>query len=287
MNKYVIITPVRDEEEFIKFTLESVVSQTVRPVEWVIVDDGSKDGTGEILEEYAARFGWIKVVKRGDRGCRKAGGGVIEAFYDGYAAISATDWDFIVKLDGDLSFPPDYFERCFQEFRENPRLGICGGKIFNLINGVPVGEPAPLFHVRGATKIYGRKCWDQIGGLIAAPGWDTLDEVKANMLGWNTCTLPELELIHYRPTGAADGDWKNAFKNGRANYISGYHPVFMLLKCLKRLFKPPYIVETAGLLSGYISGYLLRIHRVPDPKLIRYLRRQQLRKLVGLSSLWN
>jgi len=140
----------------------------------------------------------------------KAGGGVMEAFYDGYDALTCDDWDFIVKLDGDLSFEDDYFQKCFDHFRNNDKLGIGGGMIYHVINGSMQLEENPLFHVRGATKIYKRKCWYEIDGLIKAPGWDTLDEVKANMLGWDTQSFSDLKIIHHRYTGDADGQWRNA-----------------------------------------------------------------------------
>ncbi|MDY7036589.1 MAG: glycosyltransferase family A protein, partial [Thermodesulfobacteriota bacterium] len=234
--KYVIITPVRDEQNYVEKTIKSVISQTVTPIEWMIVNDGSTDNTRRILDEYAHQQTWIKTVHRENRGHREAGRGVIEAFCDGYDSLEATDWEFIVKLDGDLSFDSDYFERCFYNFHSSPRLGISGGGIYHIIFGQTILEKDPLFHVRGATKIYKRACWKDIGGLLKAPGWDTLDEVKANMLGWKTRTFPELQLIHLRRTGEADGAWANWVKNGRANYISGYHPLFMFFKCLKRGF---------------------------------------------------
>ena len=228
------------------------------------------------------------MVKRGDRGCRKAGAGVIEAFYDGYAAINSTDWDFVVKLDGDLSFGPDYFEKCFVKFMDESGLGIGGGTICQAEDGRlrvdSTGDPP--FHVRGATKIYRRACWERISPLVRAPGWDTIDEVRANMYGWSSRTFQDLKLIQQKATGAADGEWRNWFKNGMANYVTGYHPLFMIAKCMKRAFQPPYLIGAAGLLTGFISGYLLRIHQVPDLKLIGYLRKQQLRKLLGLKSLW-
>jgi hypothetical protein len=145
----------------------------------------------------------------------------------------------------------------------------------------------PLFHVRGATKIYRRECWEQIGGLIRAPGWDTVDEVKANMLGWKTYTFPGLTLTHHRFTGNADGAWKNWVKNGLANYITGYHPVFMMLKCGKRLFAKPYGVAGLGLFWGYVSGYTRRVQRIEDKDVIAYLRRQQMNRLLLQESLWD
>ena len=284
--KYVIVTPVRDEEKYIEHTLHSVIAQTIRPTEWVIVNDGSTDRTGEILDRYVAVHPWIKVVTRKDRGFRKAGGGVIEAFYDGYGEIITPGWEFVVKLDGDLSFDSGYFKECFLRFSWNPHLGIGGGSIYNLEDGVPVLEPCPEFHVRGATKIYRRECWEQIGGLKVLTGWDTIDELKANMVGWNTKTFSDLRLIQHKTTGSADGDWKNYVKNGLANYITGYHPAFMMLKCIKRLAEKPYILVSAGLFWGFLKGYLQNLPKVDDKELIRYVRKQQWNRLFLRQSLW-
>jgi poly-beta-1,6-N-acetyl-D-glucosamine synthase len=285
---YVVITPARDEAQHIEKTIASVAAQTVRPSEWIIVDDGSRDQTPALAEAWAAREPWISVFRRPDRGSRQAGGGVMQAFYDGYARLRGTSWEYVVKLDGDLSFEPEYFARCFERFRSEPRLGIAGGMICHLVGGalVPEGEADQPFHVRGATKIYRRACWDAIGPLFPAPGWDTLDELKANMLGWTTRMLPELRLTHHRPTGAADGSWKNWVKNGKANYITGYHPLFMLVKCCRRLLRRPALTGSLGLAYGYLAGFFGRVPQVPDPPLIAYVRRQQLRRLFFMPSLW-
>jgi biofilm PGA synthesis N-glycosyltransferase PgaC len=286
--RYVVITPVRNEEAHLRFTIESVARQTVLPVEWVIVDDGSTDRTGAILQECARQFPWMQPVHRPDRGYRKAGGGVVEAFNAGYAAMFCSDWDFIVKLDGDLTFEPDYFKRCFEYFEREPRLGVGGGVVYNIIpDGTRQFEPGgPSFHVRGATKIYRRACWEGIGGFWPAPGWDTLVEVKANMLGWTTKSFADLHLCHHRPTGAADGRWRDLVKNGKSNYISGYHPLFMLAKCVSRLRRSPYLMGSAALAYGFLTGYLKRVPQVDDPGLIRYLRREQLAKLRGGQTIW-
>ncbi len=286
--KYVIITPARDEESNIERTIQSVLAQTILPHTWVIVNDGSRDRTGEILDRYAKQFSWIKPVHRADRGVRKSGGGVIEAFQDGYALLDAPDWDFIVKLDGDLSFAMDYFEKCFDRFSRDDRLGIGGGTICHIANGQRVNEGTgdPVFHVRGATKIYRRACWDAIGGLVPMTGWDTIDEMKANMLGWRTHTFRDLFLVQHRFTGAADGSWRNSVKNGRANYITGYHPLFMLLKCVKRVPGTPLFIDAAGLFWGYFGSCFKRLPRVGDHDLITYVRRQQIQRLLLKPSLY-
>lgn len=285
-NRYVVITPVRDEEEFVAATIECMIRQSVRPVEWIIVNDGSTDKTGEMIDRYAQEHPWIRACHRGNRGFRKAGGGVVEAFNDGYRMLQCQDWDFLVKFDGDLSFEPQYFERCFDYFAREPKLGVGGGVICHVIEGVEHVEPCPKFHVRGATKIYRKPCWEDIGGFWPAPGWDTFDEVKANRLGWATRSFDDLHLRHHRLTGTAEGLWAGLVKNGRANYICGYHPVFMLGKCMFRLVRPPYVTGAVALFYGFTSGYFKRIPQVDDPLTIAYLRRQQLGRLAGGQTIW-
>lgn len=288
-HRYIVITPVRDEAPYIDETIRSVMQQTVLPTRWIIVDDGSTDATPEIIDRYAGHIDWIEAVHRENRGFRANGGGVMDAFYAGHARLKRDDWDFIVKLDADLSFAPDYFEKCFREFAADPKLGIGGGTICRIDNGQRLIDSAgdPPFHVRGATKIYRRACWEAIAPLMRAPGWDTIDEVKANLHGWTTRTFADLPLIQHKPTGSADGKWRNWFKNGRANYITGYHPLFMLAKCARRAFRQrPFLIESVALLAGYCSGYVRRIPRIEDREVIRYLRRQQVRHLFQQPSIY-
>ncbi len=285
--KYVVITAVRDEEDHLPSTIRCMLQQTVFPVEWMIVNDGSTDRTGEIIDEYARKYSWIRAVHRANRGYRKPGGGVVEAFNEGYGRLQRQDWEFIVKFDGDLSFAQNYFEECFRRFREDTKLGIAGGTICYDSGGEPQVEEAPAFHVRGATKIYRRACWEGIGSLWPVTGWDTMDEIKANSLGWATCSFRDLLLVHHRPTGGADGFWWALVKYGRANYICGYHPLFMLAKCLRRLPQKPPVIGAAVILYGYLSGFIKRIPQVDDPAAIAYLRRQQWNRLTGRSSIWD
>lgn len=283
---YVVVTPARDEEEHIEGTLQSMIAQTARPACWVIVNDGSTDKTGEILDRYAAEHDWIRVVHREDRGFRAAGSGVMEAFYAGFEVLDVDDWDFLVKFDGDLTFGPEYFEQCLAEFRKHERLGIGGGVIYNLIDGEEVLEKHPKFHVRGATKIYRRACWDDIEGLIRQPGWDTLDEVHACMHEWETRSFPNVRLVQTRFTGAAAGQWSNWVKNGRASYIVGYHPLFLVAKAGARAFRTPFLTATFGILTGFFGAWIRRDAQIENRQLIRYLRGQQLRRLFGMKSVW-
>lgn len=285
---YVVVTPVRDEQDWFGSTVESFASQTLRPARWIIVDDGSTDSTGDIADRAARLYNWITVVHRTNRGFRKAGGGVVDAFYDGFRAIGNQRWDFVCKIDGDLTFSPEFFESALQRFAADATLGIGGGLICRGQGGTLVTESSgdPPFHVRGATKIYRRQCWEQIGGLVAEAGWDTIDELKANMLGWTTRTFEELKIHQLKSTGSADGSWRNWVKNGRANYAAGYHPVFMMCKCVKRITQRPFGTASLGLLVGFLGSYCRRIPRSVEPELVEFVRREQMRKLLLRRSLW-
>jgi poly-beta-1,6-N-acetyl-D-glucosamine synthase len=284
--RYVIVTPARDEEQHILATLEAVVRQSLLPQRWIIVDDGSSDRTAAIAERYAEQHAWIEIVRRPDRGARKNGGGVMEAFYEGFRRLQAFQWDFLVKLDADVSFPPEYFERCFQEFAREPSLGIGGGTLYNVTKAGVQLEPQPQFHVRGATKIYRGACWDQIEGVWPGPGWDTIDEVKANMIGWTTRSFASIQAYHHRPTGAAEGRWRDCLKNGRGSYAAGYHPLYLVVRSIARIRVKPYVLGTVAMLYGFIAAYLQGVPRITDRRLIRYIRTQQMNRLLGRPTTW-
>ena len=284
--RYVIVTPARDEEAHLEGTIQSVVDQTVKPAEWVIVNDGSTDRTADIIDKYAAHYGWIRGLDRANRGFRKSGGGIVDAFNDGYRSLLCCDWNFVVKLDGDLTFEPDYFERIFERFGGEPRLGIAGGTLYSLSSGRMKVERNPRFHVRGATKVYRRECWEQIGGLWPALGWDTVDETSASMKGWITMSIPDIHAIHHRPTGAANGAWNNSVKQGLICHTVGYHPLFVLASCVYRLVHKPYGIRALGSLCGFVHASLTRVPQVNDPALIKFVRGEQMKRLMGRETIW-
>ena len=284
-HNYVLISPCRDEAGYMRQTLDTVICQSVLPAKWIIVDDGSRDQTASIVCKYADEYSWIRVVNRGDRGFRSKAGGV-DAFLEAYSLIRTNDWEYLVNLDGDMTFAADYFEQCFDQFRKMPKLGIGGGTVYAEVSGRWQPEQAPAFHVRGATKIYRRQCWDAVGGLWKGLGWDTVDEVKANQLGWITQSFPNIKLFHHRVSGKMWGAWGFSLIEGEADYIVGYLPLFFGLKCVRHVFHSPFLVRSIGMMYGYLQCIFRRTPRVADHEFVAYLRGQQLRRLLGMSSIW-
>jgi len=282
--KYVIITPVRDEEQFVEECLKSVTSQTIKPRKWIIINDGSTDGTRQIIEKYLKEHSWIQLVNLEDKGVRKPGGEYV--LHIGFDMINIDDYEYIVRLDADLSFEKDFFEELFIRFSQDPSLGIASGVCYIPVGHKLIEEVVPAFHTRGGNKVYRRNCLKQIGNIEHVMGFDTVDEVKANMLGWRTQGFRELRVIHHRRTGSAKGILKGKINGGKSAYFASYHPLFMIVRGLWRMKDKPYIISGLALMYGFFLGYILRLPQVDDPDLIRYLRKQQMNKLLLRHTIW-
>lgn len=275
MANYIIISPVRNEEEFIEKTIKSVVNQTKKPQEWIIVDDGSTDRTAEIVTNYVKKFNWIKMVSQEDRGFYFPGTGVVNTFYKGYNNISHLAWDFIVKLDCDLSFEEDYFEKLIHEFEINPKLGIASGLTFIPKNGQMVPEKVQEDHPVGPSKVYRRKCFEDINGLKPIPGWDLADLLSAQMNGWETKCFDDYKIEHYRITGSRrKGITGGKFLLGRFEYRFGYSLGYVCLKSIYKIFDKPLILGGLSILGGYLYSFLIREDRLYDKEMRQYLRKR-------------
>jgi len=282
MKNYVIISPVRNEEEYIEKTIQSVIDQTIKPVEWIIVNDGSTDKTPEIIDRYIEKYPWIRRIDR-PQNDHRPGPGVVLAFYDGFEKLIYKDFDFVIKLDGDLAFEENYFEFQLTEFSVNPKLGMTSGTTYNVFGDNLVIDKMPEDHVRGAAKMYRTTCFDQIGGPQIVLGWDTLDELKAQMLGWETKSYKNLVLKHYKPIGFKQKKTsrRELLAGERLNYL-GYHPLFAILKCLYNIKRKPYIVGGILMLAGYLGAVISGSERNPDREMIRFYRKKQMKRLSGM-----
>jgi biofilm PGA synthesis N-glycosyltransferase PgaC len=284
-NKYVVISPVRNESRFIEGTIQAIVNQTVKPSEWLIVNDGSTDETAEIVARYAELHPWLKLVhrdKREDRGDRQRGKGVIDTFYYGYERLSRQDFGFIVKLDGDISFEPGYFEFLLREFASQSRLGIAGGGLYERTDGQQWSLRTAPDHVGGPAKMYRRACFEEIGGLVRALGWDGIDEWKALTLGWQVKSFDQLRILHHRIMGNATGMLKSKVEQGYGAHYMGYHPLYTAARGLRHMFLRPYVIGGMALIVGHLAAWAQGREQFPDRSVIRYVRQTQLRQLRAL-----
>lgn len=253
--KYVIITPAKDEEKYVEGTIRSVIQQTILPAEWVIVDDGSKDSTPAIVQRYLSTHPFIRLVLNPYAGIRQPGSAVMRAFKYGYESMGARDYDFIVKLDCDLSFEKDYFENLLGRFMDEPRLGIASGVYLEMGDDSTWKEVVmPSYHAAGACKVLRKKCFEEIGGFIVAAGWDTVDEIRAMALEWKTGHFPDLQMKHHKSEGSGIGTIRTSVMHGEIYYLTGGGKLFFLLKVLHRMMSKPYVIGAMALSWGYMKA---------------------------------
>lgn len=286
--RYVIVTPAKDEENYIEYTIKSICKQTVLPLQWLIVDDGSKDRTFEIIRDYARRYDWIKVVRRESiKEKRAPGPKIISAFYFGMENIDYPEYEILVKLDADLTLPEHYFEQVLYEFRKDSNLGICGGICTVRKGEVMVREPiGDLDHLRGPIKSYRLGCFHQIGGIKKTVGWDSLDELMAQYYGWKVRVLPQLKVIHHRPTTTETGRLRASYRFGRALYSMRYGPLFSLTSSIKWGLQKPYIVSGLIAYCGYLTALLGSEKKIIDKEIGKYIRQYRKRKILHKMGLY-
>jgi poly-beta-1,6-N-acetyl-D-glucosamine synthase len=256
---YILVSPVKDEEKYIERTIQAVLQQTVRPYKWIIVDDGSRDRTPAIVEEYARQHDWITVLSIARDAERQPGSGIIRAFNVGYAAVREIDFDFIVKFDCDIEFPPDYFEQLLIGFKQDDKLGIASGIYLEKEGDKWAPIAMPTYHAAGQTKMVRAKCFADIGGFVASRGWDTVDEIRAQAMGWKTRHFEELFFYHLKLEGSGIGFLRTNKMHGEIYYLTGGGPLFFFLKFWDRLFfGRPLVLGALMMLWGYMKPVLTR-----------------------------
>lgn len=279
---YVLITPARNEEAFIEKTMESVAKQTFLPAKWVIVNDGSTDATGSIVQRYAEQYDWIELVNLPVRRERNFAAKVY-AFNAGQERLQNVPYEVIGNLDSDVSLDADHFEFLLGKFKEDPRLGVAG-TVFKEEGGYN-SETDSLegqLHVSGQCQLFRRECFLEIGGYFAnkAGGIDWIAVTTARMMGWKTRSFREKSFFHYRHLGTAERSvFAAAFSYGEKDYYLGGHPVWELFRVCYRAIKPPYVIEGLALGLGYGWAMLRRTKRPISNELMKFHRQEQMRKL--------
>lgn len=282
---FIVVTPVRNEAQYIEATINSVVTQTRAPCEWIVVNDGSTDETASIVETYAKVYPWLKLINRDRRGQgqdRQRGKGVIDAFYYGYERRTGDAHGFVVKLDGDVSFEPEYFEFLLTEFSANPHLGIAGGSLYERIDGKTWTLRSAPDHVRGPIKMYRRTCFEAIGGLEGVLGWDGIDEWAALAKGWEVRSFDEMHVFHHRATGAATGKLRSKLEQGYGAHYMGYYPLYTLARGIWHMCMRPYVIGGLTLVLGHLLAWLQGHKQYWDQSVLRYVRRTQRKQIASL-----
>ena len=283
MSNYLAITPARDEEAFLPGLIRSMTSQKPRPARWIIIDDGSRDSTGSILDEAAKAYPWIVPHHRARTGAREPGG---ESVIMQFLPSDLAKYEYLLRVDADVSFGADLVEALLSEFALNPTLGIAGPVLLEPSRSGWQQVRSPRFHVPGPLKMYSRKCFLAIGGLEPGLGWDTIDETTALMRGFTTRSFPDIPTFHHRRQGAASGSWRNRVAQGRAAYNAGYSPAFMMARAAWNIFEDTPVLSSVAMFAGYSDGYLKRCDRPASRALVRFVRRQQRRRLLMMESIW-
>jgi glycosyltransferase involved in cell wall biosynthesis len=277
----VIVSPCRDEEATLERTIACVLAQTRLPDLWVIVDDGSTDRTPEILATAAAEVPWIRVVGRSDRGSRKLGAGVIDAFYAGLATVDC-EYEFVAKMDVDLEFSPIYLDRILTYLERDAGLAAVSGKVFRREGNGLVEEFIIDEMVAGQFKLYRREAFERIGGFVRNLMWDGIDFHRARMAGYHTASLPdpELRIIHLRPVGSSDRSvFRGRLRWGRGQWFMGTAFPYVLASGLFRMRERPYVIGGLLIVLGYVFAALRRDRRYEDLDFRRELRRWQYGRL--------
>jgi len=285
--KYVLITPARDESAYIRKTIESIVGQTVLPLKWVIVSDGSTDGTDEIVKEYAARHQWIELLRMPERKERHFGGKVA-AFDAGHARVRHLEFEVIGNLDGDTSFGRDYIEYLLAKFAQNPSLGVAG------TNYVEEAWDDSLKHdyrfaniedVTGQCQLFRRQCFEAIGGYKPSRhgGVDLIATISARMHGWQTRVFTDRILMHHRQQGTAQfHKFTVEFSNGRKDYMFGSHPLWEISRATYRLTKKPAVLGATLLFIGYFWAMLTATGKIVSPEFVAFRRKEQMGRLIRI-----
>ncbi len=302
---YVLITPARNEADLIEGTIRSVIAQTVRPVRWIIVSDGSTDGTDEIVKRYAAEHPWIELLRMPERRDRQFAAKA-HAFNAGYARLTGSTagnigaspvsagtppvaptsgFDFIGNLDADITFEPDYYAFLLARLAERPRLGVVGTPFVEDFDRPDTHtydhENANLKHVSGAVQFFRRSCFEQVGGYIPVKGGaiDWIAVTTARMKGWETQTFTDKVCFHHRKLGVGtgtQGTLRMRFHYGRKAYYVGGHPMWEISRGLFAMRRQPLLLGGMWFVAGYLWAALCRVERPVSEELIRFHRGEQM-----------
>jgi glycosyltransferase involved in cell wall biosynthesis len=278
--RVLLISPVRNEAPHFELVARAVAAQTVLPARWIVVDDGSDDGTYELAGSLAEEIAFMTVISTAESADvdvavdRLAKAAAPRTFNRGLRGVDWKHFTHIGKLDGDIELPPDYLQRVITEFSKDGSLGLAGGQLVERFGPSWKRIRIPGSHVHGALKLYSRECFEAIGGIQERLGWDTIDGVYARMNGFTTRSFPEILARHHRHWGSTGGTLRGRARHGTCAYIARYTPTWVVLRSAKLATVRPYGLSGGAFLYGYLHAALSRTDRVDDERFRRFVRRE-------------
>ncbi|MGH9326669.1 MAG: glycosyltransferase [Terriglobia bacterium] len=281
---YVLITPARNEAQFIELTIKSVVAQTVRPLKWVIVSDGSTDATDEIVTRYSADHPWIELVRMPERRERHFAGKVY-AFNAGYARVRDLKYEVIGSMDADISFDQEYFSFLLQKIADDPALGLAGTPFKNGVNQTYDYRFVSIEHVSGACQLFRRECFEAIGGYmpVRSGGIDLIAVLSVRAQGWQTKTFTEKAVLHHRAMGGAQhSGLRERLHRGRMDYLLGSHPAWEVFRGVYQMGNKPYVIGGSLMIAAYLWNLLRAAERTLPQELVDLRQRDQIGRLKGI-----
>ena len=283
--KYALITPAWNEEAHLNEVIRSVLSQTLLPVRWVIVSDGSTDRTDEIVQSYVRRHSWIHLLRL-ERSSVRHFAGKAQAVNEGYESMKGIDFELVGNLDADITLPPDYYEFLLAKFKEMPKLGVAGTPFVEDPDNPDAHSYghalANLDHVSGACQMFRRRCFEDIGGYIPIKGGgiDWVAVTTARMKGWETRTFIEKTCMHHRAMGTADRNCiKARFRHGQEDYSVGNHLLWEIARSLFQMQNRPLVIGGLSLMLGYICAWFSRKPNPIPRELREFHRREQMARI--------
>ena len=272
--KVLIITPACNEENHLPQLIQSVINQSVVPITWIIVDDGSIDNTSNVIQNAAVKHSWIQYLRKEKKDKRSPGKSVMETFYYGLNNSQVLDYDIIMKLDADLVLPKNYLLTVIDQFQQDSKIGMCGGVcVIDSGSDHVIEKETNLDHIRGAIKAYRKECFQDINGLLKSMGWDTVDEHYSRFKGWKVVVLKDLHVLHQRSTHKEYGFIKASFRNGIMLYTIRMDLLLLCGNCIKKVFRYPYVILAIAMFWGYMVAFFSREKRIVTKELGCFIRK--------------
>lgn len=281
---YVLLTPARNEVEFIEQTIESVLSQTLLPNRWVIISDGSNDGTDDIIGKYEEQYEFIFLLRANHKDKRSFGSKAL-AIKAGIKLLAGVKYDYIGIMDADITVEPEYYQKVIFHLEKEEKLGITGGIIYEFIADKFIRQKNDINSVAGAVQMFNRRCYEEVGGYrnLVKGGIDAVAEVMARMKGWKVHSIDGLIAYHHRPVGASKNSiLQSKFRYGQREYFIGTIYLYWLIKCVVRIKEYPFFLGSTLMFVGYLFSFIFQRNKKPLSRdFYIYTKNEQKKKLLN------